>query len=100
MATRKFNRFGRTSGVFTCLSCGKKTRDVNGQNGQLQLCSLCQTKAECGNTLSDAGYDGDAWGVFAACESTAACESLLATKLKALEASQVTAAAEAALGVE
>jgi hypothetical protein len=70
-------RFQRGSGCFTCRACKKLTRDVNGINGQLGLCELCQTKAECGNTLSDNGYEGDAWAVFEPCTSVAEALKLL-----------------------
>lgn len=79
MATH--SKFRRGSGCFTCAECGKRTRDVNGQNGALELCPLCQSKAECGNSLSDAGFKGNekgnAWKQFEDCQTVAECEALL-----------------------
>lgn len=78
--------FKRGSGCFTCCDCGKKTRDVNGQNGQLGMCELCQSKAECGNTLSDHGYEGDAWARLKDCKTVAECEQLLAAEMQKIDA--------------
>jgi hypothetical protein len=65
--------------------CKKQTREVNGSNGSLGLCALCQAKCECGNQLSDSGFAGeDAWAVFEKCESPAECEKLLAVELAKL----------------
>jgi hypothetical protein len=52
-----FNRFAQGSGVFICHSCGKSTRDVNGVNGQLQLCERCELAAYVENAESDYGID-------------------------------------------
>jgi len=74
------NRFQRGSGTFNCQQCGKKTRDVNGQNGQLGLCELCQAKTESGNALSD--YVENAWTMFDNCKTVAECEKVLKDALK------------------
>lgn len=37
---KRHSGFERGSGCFVCLSCGKKTRDVNG-NSQFELCVRC-----------------------------------------------------------
>jgi hypothetical protein len=80
----KKSRFQKGSGCFTCHMCGKKTRAVY-DNGELGLCSLCKSKCECGNTLSDSGFNGDAWAIFSNCATVAACEQLLTVELAKLE---------------
>lgn len=76
------NRFGR-GGCFTCRSCGKRTRDT-GENGEVELCPLCNAKALNGNSLSDSGYRGDAWAVFDSCRTPAECDELLTAELDKL----------------
>ena len=76
-------RFQRGTGCFACKSCGKRTRDV-GDNGSVRLCPLCDAKALNGNSLSDAGYAGDAWAVFANCKTPAECDKLLTDELAKL----------------
>jgi hypothetical protein len=76
------NRFGR-GGCFTCRLCGKRTRDT-GENGGVQLCPLCDVKSLNGNSLSDAGYRGDAWAVFANCTTARQCDDLLTAELDKL----------------
>jgi hypothetical protein len=80
MAKRHFQPF---SGCFTCRGCKKKTRDT-GDNGGVELCPLCYAKSANGNSLSDAGYPGDAWGVFAKCRTPAECDDLLTRELEKL----------------
>lgn len=38
----KHNRFKKHSATFNCRICGRLTRDVNGSNGDLQLCEDCE----------------------------------------------------------
>ena len=37
----KNNRMRLGSGIFNCRICGRKTRDTNGENGDLELCEEC-----------------------------------------------------------
>ncbi len=85
----RLNGFKRGSGCFTCHVCKKLTRDVNRGNGGLGLCPLCQAKSECGNSLSDHGFPGDAWGVFDDCKSCHECDLLLTAELEKLHAAKV-----------
>lgn len=81
----KNGRFKVGSGCFTCHACGKQTRATGGRHRpELELCVLCQVKCESGNELSDAGFAGDAWQVFEACQSVVECEKLLAATKAAL----------------
>ena len=47
--------FKGKSGCFTCNVCGKRTRDVNGENGQSGCCPSCFIRA--GHQCSH--WDGD-----------------------------------------
>lgn len=77
------DRFKKGQSTFKCRSCGKLTRDVSG-NGSVELCELCDAKSGCGNSLSDAGYKGDAWGKFDACATVDECHALLTAELERL----------------
>lgn len=50
---KKNDRFKKGSGVYTCSSCGKRTRDVNREEGQAGLCARCYEKAGDENSVSD-----------------------------------------------
>lgn len=54
-AVAKNARFGKGSACYTCGSCGKRTRDVNREEGQAGLCARCYEKAEDENAVYD-GY--------------------------------------------
>jgi hypothetical protein len=82
--TREHNRFERGSGRFACRSCGKQTRNT-GDNGSCGLCPLCYEKSGCSNTLSDEGYEGDAWKVFENCQTVQECYDLLDAELAKLK---------------
>lgn len=73
----KHSKFKRGSGVFACTVCGKQTRDVNGQNGQLRMCELCQAKEECGNSISDNTSHPEPWKLFKDCQTAAECNDLM-----------------------
>lgn len=47
------SRFNKGSGCYTCQSCGKKTRDVNREEGAARLCSDCYEKAGDENAVTD-----------------------------------------------
>lgn len=85
------SRFQRGSGCFTCKLCAKRTRDT-GDNGSCELCPLCFSKSECGNSLSDSGYNelklGNAYAVFADCRTPWECENLLTIELQKLTNAQ------------
>ena len=54
MATKKqFERFGR--GVFTCMSCGRKTRETTSDNPD--LCGPCYELAGYENGVTDNGIE-------------------------------------------
>jgi len=76
--------FKKGSGCFKCRLCGKLTRDVNGYNGSIELCELCDIKTGAENTLSDSGMDYP-WHVFDACTTPAEVYKLLEEKLKELQ---------------
>lgn len=76
------NRFGR-GGCFTCRMCKKKTRNVE-YNAEVEFCPLCNAKALNGNSLSDAGFNGNAWAVFDGCKTVLECDNLLTLKLEEL----------------
>ena len=80
------NRFKHGSACFKCRSCGKLTRDT-GDNGDVRLCPLCNVKAGNGNSLSDAGFKGDAWAVFEGCQTERECDDLLTAELARLRLS-------------
>jgi hypothetical protein len=83
MNAKRRDRFQRGSGCFRCRGCGKQTRDVNG-NASAELCPLCDAQALNGNSLSDAGFPGDAWAVFDACKTPEECDRLLTSELEKL----------------
>lgn len=70
--------------------CGKRTRDVNGGNGSVELCELCDEKAMAGNSLSDSGYKGDAWSVFDDCKTVDEVMDLLTAELEKLGGEEQT----------
>lgn len=47
--------FKQGSGCFQCQVCGKRTRDVDGENGPCQLCPRCYYLAGLENEHND-GY--------------------------------------------
>ncbi|MFD0669742.1 hypothetical protein ACT80S_18630 [Ramlibacter sp. MAHUQ-53] len=51
--TRTANRFALGSGVFTCRSCDRKTRDTGGDNTDIRLCDECYELSSQENSLSD-----------------------------------------------
>ena len=62
----KQSRFRRGSSTYICRECGKRTRNVEGEES-VELCLLCDTKAMAENVLVDHGFQGDAWAVFRDC---------------------------------
>ena len=77
--------FRRGQSTFVCRQCGKRTRDVNGGNGNVELCELCDEKAMAGNSLADAGFRGtDPWYVFDACKTVREVEEKLTEELAKL----------------
>jgi hypothetical protein len=46
-------RFGRGSGVYTCRTCGRKTRQTGGDNHSVGLCEECYEIAGLENSLAD-----------------------------------------------
>ena len=50
-----YNRFGR-GGVYTCVSCGKRTRDTNGV--ACDLCASCYKEVSMENAHNDGHHDG------------------------------------------
>lgn len=80
----KHNRFRKGQSTFTCRSCGKRTRDVNGSNGSVELCELCDEQAMAENSLSDAGAGSDAFGVFDNCKTVDEVQDLLTAELEKL----------------
>ena len=81
---QRSNKFGR-KGCFTCGSCGKRTREVDANQG-LELCELCAVKIGAGNSLSDVGYNGpaDPWKMFDACKDEAEIQAILDVELAKL----------------
>ena len=65
-------RFTKRAGCYNCEQCGKQTRTVEVNEGT-RLCELCAVKTTCGNSLSDAGFNGNAWTIFDNCSSVAEC---------------------------
>lgn len=78
MAKQSKSHFKRGMGVFKCGDCGKQTRTVDANDG-LELCELCAVQSQCGNSLSDSGYNGpdDPWAIFKKCTTTRECYDLL-----------------------
>ena len=62
--------FRRGSATYVCRGCGKRTRNVEGEES-VELCLLCDTKAMAGNVLADHGYiefaKKDPWAAFDFC---------------------------------
>lgn len=50
--TRKGDRFGR-GGCYTCLACGKKTRDTGHDEAGVELCRKCYDEAGAENRRAD-----------------------------------------------
>ena len=59
MAVRKFqkSRGGQTGGVYTCRSCGKKTRETGEGESGCELCLYCFEESGWENHHSDNGHD-------------------------------------------
>lgn len=51
------SKFVRGSGCFKCVNCGKKTREVNG-NQSVELCPACWIEANMENHHSDNAHAG------------------------------------------
>ena len=49
------SQFKKGSAVYACRSCGHSTRDTGGDNGDVQLCTLCYDLSGEENSLSDTG---------------------------------------------
>lgn len=62
------SRFQRGSSTYICHSCGKRTRNVEGEES-VELCLLCDTKAMAANVLNEHGFQGDAWAIFEGCRT-------------------------------
>ena len=54
----KNNRFLRGSGVYTCRSCGKKTRETGESESFVELCAKCNYEAGLENEHNDDGHNG------------------------------------------
>jgi hypothetical protein len=46
-------RFRKGAGCYTCIYCGKRTRDTGNGGGDYELCKRCLDKAGDENLLSD-----------------------------------------------
>jgi hypothetical protein len=57
MNTPKYNRFKKQSGVYTCVDCGKQTRETGAGESTFELCRNCLNRAELSNEHSDKGHD-------------------------------------------
>jgi len=51
---KSHDRFARGSGCYTCLSCGKLTRDTGNDEADLFLCAYCYHESGLENSLADA----------------------------------------------
>jgi len=49
---KKNNRFAKGSGVYTCINCGKRTRDT-GEGAEVRMCKKCYQEAEEENARLD-----------------------------------------------
>lgn len=83
MSKARNSQFAKGSGCFTCKQCGKRTRNVM-DNGDCELCPVCYEKGSCGNSLSDSGYQGDAWSMFDECKTIEEVHDLLEAELRKL----------------
>lgn len=54
-------RFQRGSGVYTCYTCERETRDTGKGEGGLGLCAGCYEIMSIENMHSDDGHDGEVW---------------------------------------
>jgi cytochrome c553 len=50
---QKHNRFARGSGKYTCVECGKSTRETGNGESSANLCAECYEEAELLNAVSD-----------------------------------------------
>lgn len=55
---KQYNRFQKNSGVYTCISCGKKTRDTGNDETSCQLCKKCYVIGSIENHHNDNGHTG------------------------------------------
>lgn len=63
------SRFARGSGVYTCKSCGKKTRETGEGESSIRMCLLCHEIGAFENSLSDGGHPAPYSGVFSGCQT-------------------------------
>jgi hypothetical protein len=53
MPNQNFNRIQKNSGVYTCVSCGKQTRETGADESSVEMCKKCYIFAGQENTHSD-----------------------------------------------
>ena len=49
--------FAKGSGAYTCVNCGKMTRETGEGESDLRLCLACFTQAGIENEMSDRAHD-------------------------------------------
>lgn len=62
MANRRNSHFRKGSGIYTCESCGKRTRETGGSESFCGLCAACYDYAGWENSHSDDGHENTEWG--------------------------------------
>lgn len=78
---RNASHFQKGSGVYTCVSCGKRTRSTGrGDNEHVELCAACYDEGGWENQHSDEGHS-----LTNPCEGCPICEREAAAAARAGE---------------
>jgi len=56
---KKYDHFQKGSGVYTCLMCGKQTRETGNGESSCKLCSACYDRSGWENHHSDEGHTAE-----------------------------------------
>ena len=59
MRRQQRSRFQHGSGVYTCRTCGKRTRDTGNDEAGVRLCRKCFDEATIENEINDGYRDKD-----------------------------------------